>query len=262
MANPVADALADGDLAAALALQRELVADAPTPAAQLLLAELLLLGGELRPAWEQLRQIDSEHPDWPASRRQFAATIRGELRRRHLRRTRLNPTASPHFRARWAALKAMSRGDFRLALTAVDRADRAAPEVAGHVDGREFGALRDADDVFASVLEVFLDGEYVWVPWADLKRLRLDAVRGVLDQAYRPAQLTWHDGATRTGVVPLTYVGSHAADGAFALGLDTDFATPDGGPVRGVGAKVLLMDDADVPMGDCRQWDFAPVTPG
>ena len=45
----------------------------------------------------------------------------------------------------------------------IDAADEVSPESWwGFLDGQEFEGLRDADDRFGSILEVFLGGEYFW----------------------------------------------------------------------------------------------------
>ena len=61
------------------------------------------------------------------------------------------------------------------------------------------------------------------------------------------------DGTDYPVHLPLVYPGSHAADGVFAVGLETDHVCPDGGPTRCVGGKLLLVgDEAEVPLAECR----------
>ena len=42
------------------------------------------------------------------------------------------------------------------------------------------------------------------------------------------------------------------ADGVFAVGLETDRICPDDGPIRCLGGKLLLVDDGEFPLAECR----------
>lgn len=250
------DALRDGRLADALALQGAAVRDAPDdPAARLFLVELLTLAGRYRDAWDHLAAVRSDDPAWPAHRRGFRRVIRGGRDREAGKRPAFFGDVPAHARRRWHAGRALRRNDPAAASTWVDRADAVAPHLFGHVDGREFDGLRDADDRFASVLEVIAGRAYAWVPWEQVRRLVVGPARHVLDRAFRPARLRLADGTDRAVLLPLVYPGSAGAGDAFALGLETDHVAPDGGPVRCVGAKLLLVGDEEFGLGECRQLD-------
>src|SRR2546421_674431 len=90
-------------------------------------------------------------------------------------------------------------------------------------DARTHLALIDADDRFASVLEVFIGGEYVWLPWEGLRSVRLDPVHHLRDQLFRPAEVRLADGTAFPAHVPLIYPRSYQCDGVFACGFETDF---------------------------------------
>ena len=251
------EAFAEGRLAEAVALQEAAVADRPDdPAARLFLVELLAFAGELRGAADHLRQIDSDDPNWPASARSFRRLLRAEWRRSFAdRRPVVLPGPAPrHARRRWPAIKALRDGRPEDAVRYTDAADAVTPEVSGFVDGRPFDGLRDADDRFASVLEVFFAGRYAWVPFEHLRRVTLRPALGPLDAAYRPARVRLATGDEFDGHVPLVYPGSHEADGVFAVGLETDRVCPDDGPIRCVGGKLLLVGDEgdEVPLAECR----------
>src|SRR5438067_10199522 len=168
------DALADGRLADAITLQEAAVRDRPDdPAARLLLFELDTLAGRLADARDQLRAVHSGDPNWPASRAGFLRLLRAERRRGRGRRPEFLADPPAHARRRWNAARALRGGDGEAAAAWIDRADAVSPcpYLSGHVDGREFEGLRDTDDRFGSVLEVFLGGEYAWVPLEQLRRL-------------------------------------------------------------------------------------------
>ena len=253
------DALADGRLADAIPLQAAAVRAAPAdPAARLFLAELLALAGRLADARDELLAVASDAPDWPAARRRFVRLLKAEHRRSHRGRPPEFVADPPaHARRRWRVVRAVRAAGWDAAAAAADRADALSPVIAGHLDGREFHGLRDADDRFASVLEVFSGADYLWLPWEAVRRVTLAPPAGALDAAFRPARVRLAGGADADVVLPLLYPGSGAADGAFAAGLDTDWAEA-GGLLCGVGARVLFAGDEEVPLGEVRQLELRP----
>lgn len=255
------EAFAEGRLAEAVALQEAAVAGRPDdPAARLLLVELLAFAGRLRDAADHLRAVRSDDPEWPASARSFRRLLRAQWRRTIGRRPVVLPGPVPrHVKFRWRAIRALRGGEFREpnpddAVRWTDRADAATPEVGGFLDGQRFDGLRDADDRFASVLEAVVGGESVWFPWEAVRRVKLAPANYTLDRLLRSAEVRLRDGTELNAHLPLVYPGSHEADGVFAVGLETDRVCPDGGPIRCVGGKLLLVgDEADeMPLAECR----------
>ena len=248
--------LADGRLADAVALQEAAAAASPAdPAARRLLVDLLAFAGRFDDALEHLARIDSDEPAWPEVARAFHRLFRSErLRTLDGREPTILPDPPPkHATRRRKAVQLLRRADPAGAVRAIDAADAAGPVVRGFVDGREFDGLRDADDRFASVLEAFRGGEYLWVPWEAVRKVRLAPAAALLDQLYRPAVLTFRDGTTADVHLPLVYPASYRAEGEFALGTETDHMCPDNGPTRCVGGKLLLVgDDDEVMLSDCR----------
>ncbi len=248
--------LADGRLADAVALQEAAVGAAPTdPAARRLLVDLLAFAGRLDDALAHLARIDAADPDWPEAARNLHRLFRAERRRTADGR---GPTVVPdppprHATRRRRAAQLLRRARPDEAVRAVDAADAVSPVVRGFIDGREFDGLRDADDRFGSVLEAFRGGEYLWVPWEALRKAVLAPAAVLLDQLYRPAVLTFRDGSAADVHLPLVYPASYRAEGAFALGAETDHVCPDNGPTRCVGGKLLLVgEDDEVMLSECR----------
>lgn len=249
---------ADGRLADAVALQESIVAADPAdPAARLFLVELLAFAGRLADATTHLTAIRSDDPVWPASRRAFRQLFRAERQRSvpsvPARRPEILPLPVPaHATSRWLAVRAVNENRPNAAVRYVDNADKTCPDLEGFLDGQEFDSLRDADDRFGSVLEAFAGGRWVWFPWEAVRRVKLELPKYALDRLYRPAEVRLKDGTDRRVHLPLVYPVSHAADGVFAAGLETDRVCPDDGPIRCVGGKLLLAGDAEVPLSECR----------
>lgn len=250
------DALAEGRLAEAVALQEAAVAATPTDLAhRRLLVDLLAFAGRLDDAAAQLAVMQSDEPEWAETERALHRLFRSErLRSVEGREPQIRPEPPPkHASRRWLALKAtrQARGDD--AVKCIDAAESVTPELWGFLDGQEFDGIRDADDRFGSVLEVFFGGEYFWYGWEGIRKVTLAPASVLLDQLYRPAQLTLRDGNTLAVHLPLVYPGSHRTEDEFALGTETDYVCPDGGITRCIGAKMLLVGDgAEVPLAECR----------
>lgn len=253
----VNEALAEGRLTEAIALQEAAVAAAPdVPAARRLLVELLLIAGRCDEAAAHLAAARDDAPDWPETERSLYRLIRSERRRSVTGcRPRFRPEPVPeHAMRRWRAVMATRRANPTTAVRHLDAADAASPVVTGFLDGQEFTGLRDADDRFASVLEVFVGGEYFWFAWEGLRKVRLAPAVTLLDHLYRPATLTLGDGSVVVGHVPLVYPGSAMAGDVWALGRAVDFICPDGGLTRCIGGKLLLVgeeDEHEIPLAEC-----------
>ncbi len=249
------EAFADGQLAEAVSLQEAAVAARPEDAAaRLFLVELLAFAGRLDDAETHLAAVRSDDPAWPASRRAFRRLFRAERQRSvTVRRPLVLPEPVPaHAKRRWLAAKRLRDDHPAEAVRWLDKADDDSPVVRGFLDGQEFDSLRDVDERFGTVLEAFLDGRWVWFPWEQLRRVTIDLPRYALDRLYRPAGVRLRDGTDLRVHLPLVYPGSHAHDGVFAAGLETDRVCPDDGPIRCVGGRLLAASDAEVPLAECR----------
>ena len=247
------DALSDGRLADALLAQHAAVGREPSASARLFLFELLVLADLLAEARTQLLAIESDDPRWPASRRRFTQLLRAIRRRNHLRRRPAFLAPAPlHAMRRWNAARAVEVGDAMRGVRWIDRADAITPEVSGFVDGREFAGLRDGDERFASVFEVFVGGRYVWLPFEQARAVVLKPAEGVVDAAYRPAEVRLTDGRTLDAVLPLVYPLSAESGDDFALGETVDWTSEDAGPVCGYGAKVFFIGEDELPLSAVR----------
>lgn len=251
------EALVEGRLIDATALQEAVVRDQPDDAAAgLFLFELLTLAGRLHDARSQLFAIPTEDPDWPAARRGFLHLLKAEYRRSHRLRKPLFLRPPPtHARRRWRGIAAIRAGNARAA-DWIDRGDETSPHIIGHIDGREFEGLRDTDDRYASAFEAFVGPEYVWLPFEDVRRLTLFPPVGPLDVAFRPSRVRFADGGELSVVLPLVYPESHREGGAFAAGLETDWRADAGGVACGIGTRVLILGEEEVPLGESRQLDL------
>jgi type VI secretion system protein ImpE len=250
--SPVAQALAEGRLREALVAAQQLVTQSPTnPVLRLQLAELLAVAGRWRSAHEELLRIESSSSEWPQAREGFTHALRALTQRHRGRRGWLAPP-NPHARRRANAWRTWFSNAREESQVWMDRAERVAPTVTGFIDGRPFDNFRDADDRFGCVFELLVEGRYGWLPVEHLRTLTLLPASGWLDSICRPAQVRLRDGTEFPAMLPLVYPGSHRAEGAFALGQETDWLDC-GGPACGIGARILLLGEEELALADCTQ---------
>lgn len=249
------EAFTEGRLAEAIALQEAALRERPTDAsARFTLVELLAFAGRFIEANANFRLMEVDDPAWPDSVRAIRQLFRAERRRSHrIRRPKFLIEPIPrHAKARWLAVKALQTGRIADAVRWVDIAEALSPPFRGFLDGQEFEWLRDADDRFGSVVEAFIQGEYVWLPWESVRRVTLEPAKTLLDKLFRPAEIRLQDDRFFPVHLPLVYPGSHRAEGEFAVGMETDCICPDEGPIRCIGGKLLDTGDVEKPLSECR----------
>jgi type VI secretion system protein ImpE len=255
----VADLLRNGDLSAALVQQDRRVQDHPRDAAaRLLLMELHAVAGELNAAARHLAAITSDDPTWRKSRKHFYRLLKLLSQRRRWEPPKFLGEPPAHVLQRRRLARAVRREATSAALQALDRADAVSPHLTGHLNGREFEALRDVDDRTASVLEAFIAGELVWIAWDELRRVTLAPAVNVLDRVVRAATLRLRGGDELAAFLPMTYAAwyDRPDEDALALGLDTDRGEEHGGVIIARGGKLLLTQDEEVLLGELRQIDI------
>lgn len=131
----------------------------------------------------------------------------------------------------------------------------------GRLNGESFQTIEDADSRIGARLEIFLAGEYLWVPFAHLQSVRIGPPRLLRD-------LLWSSAAVMAGpelrnqdfgdiLIPNLYPFScrHARE-AVKLGRETDWSTGEDGDVP-YGQKLLVLDgERVVPFLEVRSLEF------
>ena len=134
----------------------------------------------------------------------------------------------------------------------------ATPPIKGDLNNTPFSLLRDADDLFGTVLEVMAQGHYYWVPMEQLETLTIKAPQFPRDLLWLPAHLSLRDGAAGPVFLPALYPGSHEhGDDQVKLGRLTDWKSTDSGPTLGVGLHTYLVDDDGRTLLEWRQLTVA-----
>ena len=118
-----------------------------------------------------------------------------------------------------------------------------------------FRWISDSDTRLGPVLEAFVQGQYRWIPFADLAEIRLSCPAAPPDLIWLPVQLRI-GGEELSGFLPARYPGSEDSADVFRLGRETRWEDVGDTGVVGLGQKVWTTDQGDLPLYDVRHVVF------
>ncbi len=135
-----------------------------------------------------------------------------------------------------------------------DRAFERAPAIPGTINEHPFEWIADADPRLGPVLEVIVSGAYYWVPYVNIREIRMEDPSELRDVVWTPAVFTWTNGGTAAGLIPTRYPGSENSDqGAILMSRRTEWIEREGGLHEGRGQRLLITDEAEYALLDVRQ---------
>lgn len=132
----------------------------------------------------------------------------------------------------------------------------------GTLNGQPFSDIRDADPRVGPRLEVFTAGTYLWIPFAHIESIEMQAPKRLRD-------LLWSQVLVKTGpgfrgvelgecLFPVLCPGSFRhSDGNVRLGRTTVWEEVDGVEIP-FGQKTLLVDGEEFPVLEIRKIEFEP----
>ena len=252
------DLLKSGDPHGALGPLQALVRANPAdPKLRVFLFQLLCVTGDWDRAVRQLKTAATLDPEAEAMARMYREALVAELRREKV----FAGTERPGLRDDAPGWLADMARALELEITGApgaralrDAALDAAPATPGRLNGAPFDWLADADARLGPVLEVVLNGAYVWLPFSDITRITAEPPSDLRDLVWMPVTLTLTDEAEMIGLVPTRYPGS-ANSGAHAMARATDW-TEKG---AGLGQRMLITQDTELPLLDVREVTFDAV---
>lgn len=254
-----------GKLAEAIAEQTATVRSKPADhPARLFLFELLGFAGEWEKAGRQVDALTVDDPDLQLAALDYHNCVRSEQERAKVLAGQSEPLffgeTAETCQSRLQALKALSAGDSGEFARLLGEANATGEDLSGQVNGKAFTLWRDADDLFATVLEVFAKGRYYWVPFKNVTAISTNPPRFPRDILWMPANLSMDDGSTGAVFLPGLYAGTsgHGLE-TVRLGRERDWmaAHPDQpGILRGYGPKVFLAGEGEENLADVRELSF------
>jgi type VI secretion system protein ImpE len=234
-----------GQLTEAIDAQIAAVKASPIDAGKrLFLFELLAFAGELDRAQKQIEAVPHDQPEVGAALVDYRKHMDAERARRLVFAGKGQPEflAPPpeHVRLRLLGLLKMAQGATAEANDAFTQANSQMPVIQGSLNDKPFDGLRDGDDALGTVLEVFANGKYCWIPLEQITLMTMNAPRFPRDLLWIPAQIEMGDGESGNGFLPTIYPNTHLeSDPQLKLGRFTDWR---GEPiVRGLGLKTFFV---------------------
>jgi type VI secretion system protein ImpE len=254
-----------GRLTEALEAQTQVVKAQPAAIVErFFLFELLCFQDEFDRADKQLEAIVRLDPNQDPVVQPYRNLITAERRRLQLFTEGLPPAAHgeapPRFTVLLQAIHLLRQSKLAEAAEVVSLLEPELPllSVRGeNIRGEDF---RDGDDLFASVLELFVGPDYVWVPLENIQSLQVGKPSRPRDLLWAQANLMLTDGTLLRGLIPVRYIESGSAgEDALRLGHRTEWTDPAGGPVRGIGQRTFFAGDEAYGLLDLDQIQLNPA---
>lgn len=148
------------------------------------------------------------------------------------------------------ALKLADSGDVEGADQYRRQALSEAPGSSGALDGAAFDWITDSDTRYGPTCELLSGGRYAWLPFAQLQKLEMGPVTGLLDLVWRPATVTLADGSITRGFAPVRYPGSENGGDAIKLARETHWTERGQTAVVALGQKTWMTDAGDIGLLD------------
>lgn len=249
-----------GKLNEAIDLQlKEVKANPADHGKRLFLFELLAYAGELERAKKQIEIVVYPEMELMAAVTGYRRLLDSEEARRHLfadgQVPRFFSDQPEHVHMRLNAVLLMREKRGKEAVELLTKANELAPVLKGKINDKPFESLRDADDLFGTVLEVFAQGGYYWVPLEQVETITIPAPKFPRDYLWLPARLEMKDSAGNV-FLPVLYPNSHAeADDQIKLGRKTDGKSENGAVVL-VGSHLFFAGEQDTSLLEWRTVEF------
>lgn len=257
--------LKDLDLHGALAATREHVRNSPQdPKHRIYLFQLLCVSGEWDKARTQLDVLADLDDGALAMIQTYRLALDCEKTRAAVFSGGALPQGFGHpdawFVRLLEALRLTQAGDRAAGQTLRMAAFDAAPATAGKINGDPFHWIADQDQRFGPVFELFLRGQYFWVPIDRIHRLIVEPPTDLRDVVWMPAHITFTNGGDFPVLIPARYPATLTSTNvALWLGLRTEWSELAPDQFEGLGQRMLVTDVAEYPLLEVRDLQLAPL---
>lgn len=229
------------------------------------LVEALCFSGDLDRAAKHLATLLSMTPERPDLVIMHQNLVKAEQWRRDVfsqgKTPHLLPEPSVELQLRLEAIHALAKQERDVFDDKYRAAQSHEPSVRVEYEEAENLSLRDYDDLLGPVLEVhFHDGRYVWLEQKDLNRIIPDPVLDWTNTLWRPVVLILNSGDVFKAFIPALYVDSYLAESdSVKLGLATEWIDLGNHVYRGLGQRLLLIGEREVPLLELKPISFSPA---
>ncbi len=245
------------------ALQDEVRRDPSDAKKRIYLFQLLAVVGEWERAANQLDVCLNLNSECREMAEIYGPAIRAERTRQAVFSGAATPTIfgePPLWTAKLAqAMRLGNAHDLNQAADLRFEAFDDAPMISGEINGEDFEWIGDADNRLGPVLEVILNGQYMWVPFDRIKTIRIEAPSDLRDLVWLPSMFTWTNGADIAGLIPSRYPGSEASeDDEIRLARRTQWHGHGDQQFIGLGQRMFATDSGEVSLLDVRSIEMKP----
>jgi type VI secretion system protein ImpE len=227
------------------------------------LFELLCFAGNYPRAERQLDVLAQQAATTEVGVQVYRNVLAAERARRRLFSEGLRPgflfDPPPYVHLHLEAVNRVREGSPREAVALLEESDNSRPRPKGRIEGQPFVDFRDGDDLIAPFLEVVVHNAYIWLPFEQIKHLKISVPKRLRDLLWIPATLESHQGPVGDVFLPVLYAGSSQhVDDRVKLGRMTDWQAVAEGLALGVGQHLFFIDGQDRGLLEIRDIEFEP----
>jgi type VI secretion system protein ImpE len=154
------------------------------------------------------------------------------------------------------AMEHFGGNQFKAGVELRDKAFEAAPTNSGKINGQAFEWIADADERLGPVLEVILEGQYYWIPFARIRQIFIEPATDLRDLVWAPVQFVWENGGQAAGHIPTRYAGTeNSSDASLKMARKTDWRDQEGVNI-GLGQRILATDTGEFSLLEIRTLEF------
>ncbi|WP_062064917.1 type VI secretion system accessory protein TagJ [Cellvibrio sp. OA-2007] len=217
------------------------------------LAQLLMVNGQWNKALQQLQTAAQLDTKAAAMAQSYRALIQAETAREQVFQGLVNPQhiSSPDDWEILLAESLVARAHHQLdaAEKFLQQAFNDAPACAFTIDGSAAAWIADGDSRLGPVCEVFINGQYFWIPFNKIHQITIEAPQDLRDLVWIPATITLTDFSRHFGFLPSRYPLSYAqANDQLSLASLTEWAAIDEHSWAGLGQKILVTNHGEYPL--------------
>ncbi len=262
----VNELIANGNLTEALAEAKSAVKSKPAdPNFRAFLAQLYAVTGDFDKAITQLDVASDMSPEFAPFTSTYRVTIALEAEREQVMLGQKTPTVlgAPEewYALVFEALRLVNSGHTEQFIDVLGQAYEAAPLSAGQINGEAFEWIADGDSRIGPFLETISRGKYIWCPLHHVRKITTSAPADLCDLMWLPADLELVNGQESKTLLPARYwETNNAEDDALQLANKTEWQQLSDDYYSGIGQKVLVTDQNEYPLLECREITFSHAT--
>lgn len=215
------------------------------------LFQLMCLTGQWNRAGQQIVALGNLNEKLAPTVLAYRGLVDAELYRKEVFAARATPMliGEPDpWMAQWVqSAESAARGNFEEAAGLRQSALSASPATPFSIDGNRYDGLLDADTRMGPMLEVVLDGKYMWMPFVRAREVEVSPPECLADLVWARVRIVFSTRGEVSGFVPVRYPDTDASkDNLLRMSRSTSFEELPGNAAHGKGQRVLLTGEEEL----------------